>query len=162
MYDGNTSATLEGLAAASLLGVFSGDTVDLTTTGAIGVFADRNAGTNKTVFVSGLAIDNPDYSLTQLTTTANITARPITVAAVPYDKVYDGTTATTVLPTITSGSLVNGDTAAFSETFDTKNVGIDKTLTAAGSVNDGNGGNNYAVTFVDQLVGRDRPAGRSP
>ena len=45
-------------------------------------------------------------------------------------------------------SLVTGDTAAFTETFDTRNVGTGKTLTPAGSVNDGNGGNNYAVTFV--------------
>ena len=44
------------------------------------------------------------------------------------------------------GSLVSGDTAAFTQSFDTKNVGTGKTLTAAGSVNDGNGGNNYAVT----------------
>ena len=153
VYDGSTSVTLEGLAAASLLGVFSGDTVDLTTTGAIGAFADRDAGTNKTVSVSGLAIDNLDYSLTQLTTTANITAQPITVAAVPADKIYDGTTGAAVLPTITSGSLVNGDIAAFSETFDSKNVGISKTLMPAGSVNDGNGGNDYAVTFVTTTIG---------
>ena len=51
------------------------------------------------------------------------------------------------MPTVTSGSLAPGDTAAFSETFDTQNVGIGKTLTASGSVNDGNGGNDYAVTL---------------
>ena len=34
----------------------------------------------------------------------------------------------------------SGDTAAFSETFNTRNAGTGKTLTAAGSVNDGDGG----------------------
>jgi sugar lactone lactonase YvrE len=156
-YDGSTSAVLKGLAEASLLGVLPGDTVDLTTIGAIGAFADRNAGTNKTVFISGLAIDNPDYSLTQLTTTANITAQPITVAAIPDDKIYDGTTSAAVVPTFVSGSLVAGDTAAFSETFDNKNVGVGKTLTAVGSVNDGNGGNNYTVTFLTDTTGAIAP-----
>ena len=57
------------------------------------------------------------------------------------------------------GSLAAGDTAAFSESYDTKNVGIGKTLTAAGSVNDGNSGNNYAVTFVTTTVDVDQPPG---
>ena len=56
-------------------------------------------------------------------------------------------------PTITGGSLVSGDTAAFTETFDTKNVGTGKTLTPAGSVSDGNSGNNYQVTFLTDTTG---------
>ena len=55
--------------------------------------------------------------------------------------------------------LVAGDTPAFTETFDTRNVGTGKTLTAAGSVNDGNGGNNYAVTFVSNTTGQVTAAG---
>ena len=86
-------------------------------------------------------------------TTGSITARAITVTAAASTKVYDGTTSSTATPTITGGSLATGDTAAFSETFDTKNVGTGKTLTAAGSVNDGNSGNNYAVTFVANTTG---------
>jgi hypothetical protein len=49
--------------------------------------------------------------------------------------------------------LVGGDTAAFTEAFDTKNAGTGKTLLATGSVNDGNHGNNYAVTFVANTAG---------
>ena len=81
-------------------------------------------------------------------TTADITALAITVTAATNSKIYDGTITAAALPTITSGSLVSGDTASFTESYDTKNVGTSKTLTAAGLVNDGNGGNNYAVTFV--------------
>ena len=47
---------------------------------------------------------------------------------------------------MTTGSLAGTDTGAFTQTFDTKNVGIDKTLTPAGTVSDGNGGANYAIT----------------
>src|SRR4029077_18686162 len=35
----------------------------------------------------------------------------------------------------------------------TKHVGTGKTLTPAGSVSDGNSGNNYAITFVDNTLG---------
>ena len=61
------------------------------------------------------------------------------------------------VPTITGGSLAAGDAAAFAETFDTRNAGVSKTLTPAGSVNDGNGGNNYAVTFVTGTLGAIAP-----
>ena len=52
----------------------------------------------------------------------------------------------------TAGSLRerHGD---FSETYDTKNVGTGKTLTPSGSVNDGNSGNNYTITFVTNTTG---------
>jgi sugar lactone lactonase YvrE len=55
--------------------------------------------------------------------------------------------------------LVAGDTAAFTETFDTRNAGTGKTLTPAGSVNDGNNGNNYAVAFVSNTTGAINQAG---
>ena len=43
--------------------------------------------------------------------------------------------------------------AAFTQTFGNTNVGTGKTLTPAGSVSDGNGGANYAVTFVNDTTG---------
>ena len=39
------------------------------------------------------------------------------------------------------------------QTFDTATVGTGKTLTPAGSVSDGNGGANYAITFVSDTTG---------
>ena len=155
-YNGNTTATLQGLATASLVGVVSGDTVTLGTSAAAGTFVSKDVGQNITVSVTGLSLGGSqagDYTLTQPTTAANIIARAITVAAVTYDKVYDGTTSAAAVPVITSGSLLAGDTAAFSESFDNQNEGIDKTLTAAGSVSDGDGGNDYAVTFVTNTLG---------
>ena len=55
--------------------------------------------------------------------------------------------------------LAPGDTAAFTQTFDTANVGTGKTLTPPGTVNDGNGGANYAVTFVNDTTGVDHRPG---
>ncbi|GEM_PF-7048667 len=81
-----------------------------------------------------------------------VTPRPITVTAVTDAKVYDGTTASLETPTV-SGGIVPGDTANFSQSFDNKNVGVNKTLTPSGSVNDGNGGANYAVTFQNNTTG---------
>src|SRR5262249_30173465 len=61
------------------VGVLSGDTVTLNTTGAVGTFASPDVGNDITVAVSGLTLDGPqasDYIVTQPTTTANITALP--------------------------------------------------------------------------------------
>src|SRR5207249_10548495 len=77
----------------------------------------------------------------------------ITVTATVDSKTYDGTTASSAIPSITSGSLGSGDAANFSQTFDNKNVGTSKTLTPTGSVNDGNGGANYTVTFSSVNTG---------
>src|SRR5208282_5856898 len=81
--------------------------------------------------------------------------------AVADNKVYDGTTASTATPVITTGSVQAGDSAAFTESYDTPNVGMSKTLTPAGSVDDGNGGNNYLVTFEPNNNGQISPASLS-
>ncbi|MGD0090611.1 MAG: YDG domain-containing protein, partial [Planctomycetota bacterium] len=149
VYDGTTAATLTGTPGA-LVGVFSGDTVSLSGT-AVGTFVDKNVGTGKTVTVSGQSLTGPqaaDYSVTEPTPTANITAYAITVKAASDSKTYDGTTTSVGVPTITSGVLQGADTASWTQAFDTKNAGANKTLTPAGAVNDGNGGNDYAVTFT--------------
>ncbi len=92
------------------------------------------------------------------TTTQTVTALSITVTAAANTKTYDGTTTAAATPTIT-GSLVSGDTPAFSETYDSKNVGTGKTLTASGTVSDGNSGANYTVTFVASTAGAINQAG---
>ena len=81
-------------------------------------------------------------------TAGEITARAITVAATGDAKVYDDHHRCRRLPTITSGALAPGDSPAFLEAYDTRNVGSGKTLTPSGSVNDGNSVANYAITFV--------------
>jgi CSLREA domain-containing protein/uncharacterized repeat protein (TIGR01451 family) len=125
-------------------------------------FDNRNAGSGKTLTPTGSVSDGNsgnNYNVTFVpVTTGQISARSITVTAVTDSKVYDGTTASSGAPTITNGSLADGDSAAWSQTFDTANVDVDKTLTPTGSVSDGNNGNNYAVTFNDagggQIIAR--------
>ena len=95
-----------------------------------------------------------NYAITFVNdTTGVITARAITVTATTDTKTYDGTTSSAAIPTITAGTLAGTDTGAFTQTFDTANVGTGKTLTPAGSVTDGNGGANYAITFVNDTTG---------
>ena len=99
-----------------------------------------------------------NYVVTSVTnTTGSVTVRAITVAAAANTKVYDGTTAAATLPTIISGSLATGDTATFSEGYGTKNAGTGLTLTPADSINDGNGGADYAVTLVSTTTGQITP-----
>jgi len=154
-YDGGTNATLN-TGGATLVGVIGADNVTLNTGGAAGLFTDKNVGLGKTVNVSGLTISGPDsgnYALTQPTTNASIFALSISVTAATNSKTYDGSASATTLPTITTGSLQGTDITGFSETYGDKNVGTGKTLTPAGSVIDGNGGNNYNVTFFTSNTG---------
>src|SRR5204862_492060 len=114
-------------------------------------FATRNIGTGiaitSTCTLSGA--DAGNYTLTQPSLTSrNITALAITVTAQTNTKTYDGTTTAAAVPQVTSGAVQTGDNANFTETYDTKLAGTGKTLTAAGTVTDGNGGTNYTYTFV--------------
>src|SRR4029077_14748671 len=68
-------------------------------------------------------------------------------------KTYDGTDSAVATPTITSGSLASGDTAAFSEAYVDKNVGTGKELVPSGTVDDGNAGANYVVDFANDTTG---------
>ena len=150
IYDGTAAAMF----TCSLSGVVPGDVVNCT--GGTATFADKNVGNNKTVTATGLTLagaDSPNYSLstTTATDTANITPLAITVTAVTDTKIYDGTSSSTGAPT-PSIALAPGDTVTWTQTFDTKHVGAGKTLTPAGTITDGNGGNNYTVTFVNDTT----------
>ena len=166
VYNGNTTATLTGTAAlpaseapgagSSADGTpYTGDTVTLGGT-ATAVFPDKNVGTGKTVTVSGYTLGGAqagNYTLTQPTFSANITQTNITVTAATNTKPYDGTTTAAAVPTVTSGSIQTGDTATWSEAYTTDTAGTGKTLVPSGSVNDGNGGANYNVTFANNTTG---------
>jgi hypothetical protein len=149
-YDGTTSAAATPtITSGALQGT---DAANFTET-----YDTKNAGTGKTLTPAGTANDGNsgnNYAYTFVTnTTGIITARAITVTAATNTKLYDGTTTAAATPTITSGTLVAGDTANFTEAYATKNAGTGKTLTPAGTVNDGNGGANYNVSFVNNTTG---------
>jgi len=129
----------------------------LVTTGATGTFSDKNVGTGKAVTVSGLTITGAsamNYSLTQPSTTANISAATLTVSAVGNNKVYDRTTTATVT---LSDNRVSGDNVTDAYTgasFADKNVGTGKTVSVAGVSISGTDAGNYtfnatATTFAN-------------
>ena len=98
---------------------------------------------------SGSGLTN--YTISYVSGTLNVTPKALTVTAVADSKTYDGTTSSSKAPTVSG--LVNGDLSNFTQAFDTKNVGAGKSLIPAGTANDGNGGNNYSVTFVNNTSG---------
>ncbi|MFO1476152.1 MAG: YDG domain-containing protein [Verrucomicrobiota bacterium] len=153
-YDGTTAATVT-LSDNRV----AGDS--LTTSYTTATFSNRNAGAGKSVSVSGIAISGTDAgNYTQNTTastTADIAALPLTVTATADSRLYDGTSASSATPAITSGSVQTGDTAAFTQSFDNPTAGTGKTLTASGIVNDGNSGNNYTYIFAPNTSGTINP-----
>lgn len=87
-------------------------------------------------------------------TLATISQYPINVTAVTDTKTYDGTTSsdeTPVVDALWGDDLVTSEGA---QVYDSENVGTGKTLSASGAViNDGNSGNNYAISYVDDNTG---------
>ena len=140
-YDGTTTATVT-LSDNRVSGdVFMDSYTNAT-------FSDKNVGMAKTVTVSGISISGTDagnYSLSNITatTTANITARPLTVTATGVNKTYDGTTAATV---ILSDNRVSGDVftdSYTSATFSDANAGNGKTVKVSGISISGPDAGNY-------------------
>ena len=165
VYDGTTAATLlSGNFTAA--GAVDGDTVTLNSTGSN--YADRNVGAGKAVTATGIGATASNagapvygYTLASTTATANIgviTPAALTVTAQADNRVYNGTTASSVAPVL-SGTTYDAVGTAATQTFDNRNVGVGKTLTASGLVMaDGNGGANYAVNYVNNTTGVITPA----
>src|SRR5438552_18528808 len=83
------------------------------------------------------------------------------VPAAPGTKTYDGTTSWFSCPTRTDTTCSgNGNSdVCFTDVFDSRNFGIGtRTLTASGTVNDGNSGLNYSYRSEERRVGKDSNA----
>ena len=153
-YDGSTSATAD-FTGASLVGVVPPDVVTINSSGYTASFADKNVGSGKAVTVTGVTLSGAaagNYTVSQPSgLTANITAKHITGSFTADNKVYDGTTAATVLTRSLSGVIapdvvtLNGGTAAFVD----KNVGNGKAVTLTGGNLSGADAGNYILDSVD-------------
>ena len=92
------------------------------------------------------------YNTVDITVDVEVEQREITVTALTDTKVYNGTTASSPTPVITSGTLVPGQAGSWSQTYDNKNVGVGKILTPAGTVATNPGAinvtPNYDITFA--------------
>jgi filamentous hemagglutinin family protein len=96
VYDGTTLDSLN-TTDATLTGIFTGDTVMLTSTGATGQFSSANVANGLDVSTSGFTISGAsasNYIISQPSLTANITPAPLTVTITGSPtRTYNGTTA---------------------------------------------------------------------
>jgi filamentous hemagglutinin family protein len=142
VYDGTTTSS----ATPSVTGLISGDTID----GLVQEYDSRNAGA-RTLAVQDFTLndgnDGANYTVSVLGAAGAITPAPLTIAAAPDNKVYDGTTTSAGTPTA-AGLFDTDSVTGLSQVFDSKNAGA-RTLDATDFVvNDGNGGANYDVSVV--------------
>jgi hypothetical protein len=148
-YDGTTSAT----GTVGLSGVVAGDDVSGSATFA---FSDANAGTGKTVNVSGAALSGADagnYTLTlPASVLADILQKALTGTATAATKTYDGNTTgsgTVGLSGVVAGDDVSGS-ATF--TFSDANAGTGKTVTVSGATLSGADAGNYTLTLPASVL----------
>ena len=142
-YDGSTSAS------SSLTdNRIAGDNLVLGS--ADSAFSDKNAGTGKTVMVSGISVSGSDagnYTWNTIaSTTANISKALLSVIANAQDKAYDGTTNAQV---VLSDDRVSDDVLAINygtSVFSDKNAGAAKAVTIDGISLSGLDANNYTVS----------------
>lgn len=149
-YDGNTTAVLSG--TVSIPAAIGADVVGLAGTG-VANFADKNAGTNKSVVISGYSLTGSDagnYKLTQPSgLTADIALANLNVAGITAaNKPFDGNTAATVnVGAATLGGLVAGDRVVLASfgAFTDAAIGSGKTVNLSNNIS-GADSRNYRLT----------------
>src|SRR5439155_1695331 len=156
LYDGTTTATVTLVDDR-----VSGDVFTDSYTAAS--FANKTVGTGKLVSVSGISISGTDagnYTFnTTASTTADITARPLTVSAAGANKLYDGTTTATVT---LADDRVGGDVFTDSYTaasFANKTVGTGKPVSVSGISISGTDAGNYTFNYSATSTANITPLG---
>ncbi|MEK9212946.1 YDG domain-containing protein [Sphingomonas sp. 2378] len=136
VYDGTTAATGT---FGRLFNLVGSDQVTLS--GGTLAFADRNAGIDKAVTVTGATLSGADagnYALDSIAVgTATITPRALNLKAVADSRIYDGTTVSAAA--VLAAGLVGGDTVNATQRFDSRHAGSRLLQVADGwTINDGN------------------------
>lgn len=159
VYAGFVSKTYDGTTSVNggqyvVFGNMGSDTVD----GATLSFADKHAGTGKRVVVSNALVNDgnngANYNVTYVDNVrSTINKASLSIGAANVSKTYDGTTLANSRAVVTQGSLFAGDTlngATFN--FADKHVGAGKAVrVSAAQISDGNNGDNYAITYIDNI-----------
>jgi filamentous hemagglutinin family protein len=171
VYDGNTAAPVLG----TITGLIAGDTVSLTETAVFTGAGAKNAGINKPVSISGVALQGGDagnYLLGGSTsaTTASITPKPLGVIGLTgvsaVDRSYDGTNVvavnvgTTGTVTVNPADIVGTDSVSITApssgattgTMLDKNVGSAKPVAVAGLTLTGADAGNYSVATTSGVT----------
>jgi len=153
VYDRTTTATISG--SATYEGLQNGESFSVTGAPSVS-FATATVGLAKPVTVTGYTAPNSNYSLTQPTLAADISAVALTVSgATVTSKSYDGTTAATI-----TGATLNGVikpdvvilTGETSGTFVGVNVGTGIAVSTTLGITGADAG-NYSLTAPTGLVG---------
>lgn len=148
-YDGTADATI---LTYTLNGVLGTDVVSYT--GGDATFDNKNIGIDKLVTAINFGLtgsDRTNYTVTPTaTTTADITAKALSVLVTAANKIYDGTT-TAILNTASLSGVVSGDivvlnSAGATAVFANKNVGTGKPVTVSGYTISGADAGNYSLT----------------
>ncbi|MEJ1971407.1 MAG: MBG domain-containing protein [Lacunisphaera sp.] len=143
----------------------------MTGAGASGNLSTRNVQTGQLLATvgglavgtgnSGAALASNYTALATAGSSVSVTPANLTASTVDVIKTYDGGTTAAGTPVATAGTLFSGDLLAGGTfAFAGKDVGAGhKTVTVAGiTVDDGNGGANYALTLVDNITSTINPA----
>jgi filamentous hemagglutinin family protein len=169
-YDGSLVATLSA-GNYQLVGVASGDQVSLNDP-TTGTYDTKDAGTGKTVTVTGLAITGAqagDYTLAGASVqgaVGEIDPKALTVSLIgAAEKTYDGTTSATLTAANYSalGGVIGNDVvtlnAVLSGTYSSKDVGSGLTVTVSGLTLGGANASDYAITggSVSGAIGKIDP-----
>ena len=146
VYDGKTEAVFTG--APVLTGAIEGDEVVLREEKPSAAFEDKAVGKKKKVIFSGYSLDGGsagNYSLSEPTATATITAKPVAISGVTtVGRAYEPDNLTVGLTGGTLSGVIDGD-----------KVAVDLTI-AKGTMADANTGENKAVTVTGvALSGKD-------
>ena len=157
VYDGNTDAQLGNL---GLVGVVDGDEGKVTGTGTTGSFVDKNAGADKSVTGSGIALTGEEAGNYSFDTSAEIgkatiERKVLTGIADVADKVYDGNTGAQ-LGNVGLVGVIDADQgkvtgAGTTGSFVDKNAGVDKSVTGSGIALTGEEANNYRFDTTAEI-----------
>ncbi|MEI8082917.1 MAG: YDG domain-containing protein, partial [Actinomycetes bacterium] len=148
IYDGSNTSS----GTPTVTGLEGTDSV----TGRVQIFDSKNVGALRVINPSEYAINDGNngnnYEVYLNNALGSILAKALSINAVTNTKIYDGGVSSAAAPTVTG--LVVGDSAVATQTYDTKNVGTDKTLSVSEyTVSDGNNGDNYSVSTDTDATG---------
>ena len=152
VYDGTTTAT----GTPVITGRKTGDSIS----NLAQVFADKNAGSGKTINIkSGYVINDGNggnnYIVNLQSSSAGvITPATLNLTAVADTKVYDGSTSSAAA-VLVSGLASVDSISNLTQAFSDRNAATGKTINVQLGyvINDGNGGNNYVVNRVASTLG---------
>jgi len=155
-YDGTTTATVN-TSAANITGIIGADNVSLSGS-ANASFADKSAGTNKTITTNFTlaGADAGNYQIDAGSFSADISKASLTIGGnvTAQDKVYDGTTNASLAGTASLSGVFGPDNVSLSgsgnASFADKNVGTNKTVTTNYTLS-GTDAGNYELTQLSGL-----------